>query len=435
MTRTKSRAFVILTSVWVIAAAALATRVGFAWDQQRKIPHQVLASVPFDQETGNIALALSQGKGFGNVFRKPTGPTAWLAPVYPVLLFAVFRVFGAMTVASFFAAVLLNAVFSALATLPLFAVARRVGGLGVAAGAGWAWAFLPAGVLMPFEWIWDTSLSGLLVAGLLWLTLEVAESAGAAEWSAYGLLWALALLTNPAIGVGLPFLLGWALGRARLSGHVSWARPALAVAVIILCCAPWTARNYRQFHRVIPVRSSLPFELWIGNNDIFDPHAVHGIQRITRYEETHRYSELGENGYLEEKHEKALAFIRQNPGLFLRLTLRRMAATWAGSEHPYDDFAQTDSTLARVVLALNLVLTLGTVAGLILLFARNNVFAFPVAVFPVFYPVIYYLTHTSLRYRHPIDPLVVLLTVFAVACCFYGEGLRAARPAVSDKTI
>ena len=431
MTTTKSRLLILLTSVWVIATAAVATRAAFAWDQQRKIPHQALATVPFDQETGNIALALSQGNGFGNLFRKPTGPTAWLAPVYPLLLFVVFRIFGAMTVASFFVAVLLNVLFSAAATFPLFGVARRLGGLGMAAATGWAWVFLPAGVLMPFEWIWDTSLSVLLVAGLVWLTVRIAESAGVSEWIAFGLLWALALLTNPAIGVGLP-LLGWALVGARRSAHVSWARPALAVAAIILFCLPWTVRNYRQFHRVIPVRSSLPFELWIGNNDIFDPRAVHGIQRITRYEETHRYSELGENGYLQEKREKALAFIRQNPTLFLRLTLRRIVATWAGSEHPYDDFLQTDSTLARVVLVLNLVLTLGTMAGLILLFARKNAFAFPVAVFPLFFPVIYYLTHTSLRYRHPIDPLLVLLTVFAVASCFNRKGFTGARQAVSS---
>ena len=431
MTTTKSRLLILLTSVWMIATAAFATRVAFAWDQQRRIPHQALATVPFDQETGNIALALSQGNGFGNLFRKPTGPTAWLAPVYPVLLFVIFRIFGAMTVASFFVAVLLNVLFSAAATFPLFGVARRLGGLGMAAATGWAWVFLPAGVLMPFEWIWDTSLSVLLVAGLVWLTVRIAESAGVSEWIAYGLLWALALLTNPAIGVGLPFF-AWALVGARRSPHVSRARPALAVAAIILFCLPWTVRNYREFHRVIPVRSSLPFELWIGNNDIFDPHAVHGIQRITRYEETHRYSELGENGYLQEKREKALAFIRQNPALFLRLTLRRIVVTWAGSEHPYDDFLQTDSTLARVVLVLNLVLTIGTTAGLILLFARKNVLAFPVAVFPLFFPVIYYLTHTSLRYRHPIDPLLVLLTVFAVASCFNRQGFTGTRQAVSS---
>src|SRR5499427_8504052 len=188
MTRPK-RLPLLLASVWFIFFAALTTRLLFAWNQQGKIPHTVLASVPFDQETGNIALSLEAGHGYGNLFRKDTGPTAWLAPVYPFLLFLVFRFFGAMTLASFFVAVLLNALFSAAATFPLYAIARRVAGVPIATLTAWAWAFLPAGVLMPFEWIWDTSLSVLLATSLLWVTLRVAE-ASKRSWSvAYSLLW------------------------------------------------------------------------------------------------------------------------------------------------------------------------------------------------------------------------------------------------------
>src|SRR5215475_3724043 len=147
-----NRFFLVLTSVWFIAFAALTARLLFAWDQQRKIPHSVLATVPFDQEAGNIALSLSEGNGYGNLFRKNTGPTAWLAPAYPFLLFLIFRLFGTFTIASFFAAVLANAVFSAAATFPLFAVARRLAGDPVARAAAWAWAIFPPAVLMPFEW-------------------------------------------------------------------------------------------------------------------------------------------------------------------------------------------------------------------------------------------------------------------------------------------
>src|SRR5215467_7176135 len=120
---------VIITSVWFIALAAFATRLGFAWNQETKIPHQALATVPFDQETGNIALALYEGHGYANLFRKDTGPTAWLAPVYPVLLSLIFRFFGALTLASFLVAVLVNAIFSAAATFPLYAIARRTAGV------------------------------------------------------------------------------------------------------------------------------------------------------------------------------------------------------------------------------------------------------------------------------------------------------------------
>src|SRR5215475_7075431 len=129
---------IIITSVWFIAFAALVTRLGFAWNQETKIPHSALATVPFDQESGNIALALSQGHGYANLFRRDTGPTAWLAPVYPFLLFVVFRFFGAMTLASFFVAVLLNAIFSAAAAFPLYAIARRAAGVPIAVATAWA---------------------------------------------------------------------------------------------------------------------------------------------------------------------------------------------------------------------------------------------------------------------------------------------------------
>jgi Dolichyl-phosphate-mannose-protein mannosyltransferase len=424
MTR-PNRLPLLLTSVWFIAFAALSTRVLFAWNQQGKIPHTALASVPFDQETGNIALSLSEGHGYGNLFRKDTGPTAWLAPVYPFLLFLIFRFFGAMTFASFFAAVLLNAVFSAAATFPFFAVARRAAGIPAAAVSAWIWVFLPAGILMPFEWIWDTSLSVLLAASLVWATFEAAESRKRSRWLAYGLLWAFALLTNPALGIALPFLFLWAISRRGFLGKRSWTTPAASLALIALCCLPWTLRNYHHFHRLIPIRSSLPFELWIGNNDIFDPSAVRGIQRITRYEETRRYAQLGESRYLDEKALLARSFIQEKPVLFAKLIGRRITATWFGTEHPYDDFRRTDSLLVRTVLLINLLLTAGTFAGTCWLLAKKQSLTLPLIVFPLFYPAIYYVTHTSLRYRHPIDPFLVLLTVLSVACA-----VRAFRPAV-----
>jgi hypothetical protein len=409
------RTVLLSTSVWLIAAVAFAARAGFICNQQQRIPHNVLATVPFDQEAGNIALSLSEGHGYGNLFRKATGPTAWLAPAYPFLLFLIFRALGIFTIASFFAAVLLNAAFSAAATFPVFAIARRLAGIPEARAAAWAWAILPTGVLMPFEWIWDTSLSVLLAATLVWATLRLAESSRIRAWAGYGLLWAAALLVNPVLGAGLPWLGAWAFLRLRTSSRSSWRLPAAAAAVVLLGCLPWTVRNHARFHRFIPLRSSLPFELWIGNNDIFDEHAVSGPRRITRFEQTRRYAELGENAFLDEKSRLAWRFIREKPGLFLRLTGRRLAATWFGTEHPYRAFLDAPSFFLRTILVINLLLTLGTALGIGFALLRRLPAAWPAAVFPIFYPLVFYLTHTSLRYRHPVDPLLVVWTVFAAA--------------------
>lgn len=412
---TKSRILLLLTSVWLIAAAALGTRVAFTYSQQRKIPHQILSTVPFEQETGNIAFALSQGKGFSNLFRQNTGPTAWIAPVYPFLLSLIFRVFGPFTLSSFFAAVLLNALFSAATTFPLFHFAQKVASRTIAIGTAWLWVALPAGIMMPFEWIWDTSLSVLLATTILWMTLHISESATRSLWLTYALLWAIALLANPSLGIALPFLLFWAAFRAREVVQLPWRIAVRTLLLLVLCCLPWTIRNYSAFRRVIPIRSSLPFELWIGNNDIFDPHAVNGLQRITRFEETRRYAQLGETAYLADKQIRAVTFIRQKPALFLHLTSRKIIVNWIGTEHPIDDFLHANSLLVRIVIFCNAILTVGTALGALLLARSKNPFAFPLTAFPALFPVIYYVTHPSLRYRHPIDPILIFLTVVAAA--------------------
>ena len=427
----RPRILLLVCSIWFIAAAAFATRIAFLYREQTVINHQILATVPFEQETGNIAFALSQGDGFSNLFRQPTGPTAWLAPLYPFLLSLIFRVFGAFTFSSFLVAAGLNSLFSATATFPLFHLAQKISGRSAAIAVAWLWVFLPAGILLPSEWIWDTSLSALLVVAILWLTLRISESAKLSLWLCYALLWALALLTNPSIGVALPFLLLWAFYRARDSMNLSAKIPALTLALIFLCCLPWTIRNYAAFHRVIPIRSSLPFEFWIGNNDLFDPHAINGRQRITQYEEIHRYSQLGENSYLAEKSQLASSFIRRNPLLFLRLTAKRIIATWTGTEHPFTDLlSSNNSPLARAIIVINLILTLGTILGLYFLSRAKNPAAFPIAVFPALYPIIFYLTHTSLRYRHPIDPILLLLTV-ATASNFRHNQTKSSPAAVA----
>jgi hypothetical protein len=255
------------------------------------------------------------------------------------------------------------------------------------------------------------------------------------------LLWGLALMTNPALGALLPFLLGWVVLRGRRESRWRWKRGALAVGVAALCCVPWTIRNYVAFHRLIPLRSNFPFELWIGNNDIFDEHARNGRKSITRTEEARRYAQLGETAYMAEKWQSATSFMESHPGLELRLTGRKFLAFWMGTESPIKNFRETDRNLIRGILLSSFLTAIGALFGLIVLrggrkkitqrgtegrggrekngreekaeLAGNVVW--PLAVFPLVFPCLYYVTHADLRYRHPIDPVVLLLAMVAVA--------------------
>jgi len=409
----RERILRLTASPWLIVGVAMALRTAFLLYKAYLIPAEVLAEVPFQNEAGNVAAALAQGHGFCCLFREPTGPTAWFSPVYPLLLASVFKLFGTFTLLSFYVAVLLNCVFSSLTCIPLFHAGKRVGGKETAAVASWLWAIFPAGVILPFEWIWDTSLSALLAAALLWATLELADSSFSRDFVLYGLLWGFSQLTNPALGALLPFLLGWLLYRHRGNRGEQLRLALLPVAMILLTCLPWTARNYVQFHRLIPLRSNFPYELWSGNNEIFDEHS-RAVNRITRYEQVRLYARLGETAFLDEKLQKARNFIHTHPALYAQLLGRRIVATWLGSESPWNAFMGTGSQLARFLLFWNALTLLGVIAGLVKLLLRSRAYFFLLASFPAIFPLTFYIAHTSLRHRHPCDPILALLMAIAV---------------------
>lgn len=419
----RERFYRLATSVLFITLIAMVLRTAFVFDQARLIPAEVLATVPFQNEVGNVASALADGKGFCCLFRQPTGPTAWLAPVYPLLLAALFKLFGAFTLVSFYAAILLNCIFSSLACVPVYYSGQQIGGRHVAALAAWLWAVFPSGIVMPFEWIWDTSLSALLAAALLWATLRLADALTYRDASLYGLLWGISLLTNPALGSLLPFLLGWILYRCLSTRTLRPSPLLLAVGVIILICAPWTVRNYLQFHRFIPLRSNFVYEFWSGNNEIFDEHS-RAVNRITRYEEVHLYNQTGETAFLHEKWLKAINFVRTHPGLYLQLFGRRIVATWLGTETPWQDFFRTESLFVRFLFLWNALTLLGIALGLVRLRLSHAPYFFPVAVFPIIFPITFYVAHTTLRHRHACDPVIALILTFAILGHRVRNGLK-----------
>jgi 4-amino-4-deoxy-L-arabinose transferase-like glycosyltransferase len=405
----------IATNLSLIVAASFAARLVFAIDQARKMPADLVGLVPFLNETGNVAFSLAQGHGFSSPWWQETGATAWLTPVYPWIVSIAYRVFGIHTPHAFYAVVLLNIVFSAATCVPIYFIGNRAAGLGVASGAAWLWAIFPNAILIPYEWVWDTSLSAFLMTTILWATFELAESSRWRDWTLYGALWGFALMTNPALGSMLPVLLGWAAYRGMRTRAMSMARPLLTLGIAILCCVPWTVRNYIAFHRFVPLRSNFSLELWLGNNRNFDENSQITPPADPTKEEIRKYIRMGETAFMAEKWQSATTFIRTHPRLEAALWARRFVATWTGAERPVESFQGAESNFVRVVLACNFLVAAGTLAGIAVLVLRRSAYTFPLAAVPLLYPAVYYATHTSLRYRHPIDPVLLVLVVIGVA--------------------
>jgi hypothetical protein len=167
------------------------------------------------------------------------------------------------------------------------------------------------------------------------------------------------------------------------------------------------------FHRFVPLRSNFAFELYIGNNENYDEKYRHMPGLITKDRETLRYLRMGEMPFLDEESRKATRFIETHPRMELVLFGDRFAAFWSGTPFAWETFLAADSWLVRGLILCAVLSGLGALGGIVVLLWKRSAYTFPLAVCPVVFPLVYYVTHTSLRYRHPIDPVVVLLTAVA----------------------
>jgi hypothetical protein len=405
------------TSLWMIMLVALVLRLNYMWQFQSIHPRQGVSVIPFLFESGNIAHSLATGHGFSSPFRVDTGPTAWMTPLFPLLLAAIFRIFGVYTFHAWAATVLLNISCCTLACIPIYFAARRIGGIALAAAAAWLWAIFPNAILMPIESMWDACISALLVATILWATLALdrAESKRPRNWCAYGLLWGVALMFNATLAALFPFLAGWLAYRAQQQNRAWLRNAAAAVAIIILCCVPWTVRNYRVFHQFVPLRSVLGLQLWLGNNDQTQDIFRGDLHPIYNTPEREKYMAQGEMAYMQQKKQEAIEYMLSHPAREAHLIFYRAISIWSGgTPYPLEDFIGTPSLRFRTVLAFNLAATLGTLCGIIILFRERSPFAVPLAAFPVIYPWAYYLTLALPRYRLPIDPIVMLLLALSM---------------------
>ena len=77
------------------------------------------------------------------------------------------------------------------------------------------------------------------------------------------------------------------MGRLAFAGSLlpRLRRLAFGAGCAVLCCLPWTVRNYVEFHKFIPMRSALGLALYLQNNDNYDDHPRLWPFNVTRERE------------------------------------------------------------------------------------------------------------------------------------------------------
>lgn len=417
-------------SVFVIVLVALTIRlivVSFLYQGQLNPRRD---HWPFGYETGRIARSIALGEGFANPLFQKTGPTAWMAPLYPCLVAGVFKLFGIYTASSAIILLSLNSLFSALTCVPIFYMARESFGSKVAKWAAWAWAFFPYAIYLSAEWIWETCLTTLLLTVLFWITLKLERPAPAPRtnlWAGFGLLWGITALANPAALVLLPFFVGWIcyrLHRARRAWHL---QAVVALVAMFIVVAPWFLRNYQAFHRFIPFRDNFWQEVSNGNHGDSSFRAFHATHPAQSARVEEEYNRLGEIQYMAERRREATAFIRDHLLWFAGMTFRRALLLWTGFWSIPDDghFAEPfdpEEPFDPLHILFNTTVSVLAIIGLFRAFQRRSRAVFPYAVALIIFPLIYYISNVEVRYRHPVDPEIVILAAYA--CATFRSGSR-----------
>ena len=401
---------------------------------------------PVGQEAGNVAWSLALGHGFSSPLVGMQGPTAWVAPVYPFLLAVGFKLLSMNPYHVVLFGQILNAIFSSLTCWPIYLLAKKLFSLRVALVSSWAWAILPTAILFPLEWIWDQSLSAFLLTSLLCATVylssepspKVAPKPASARreallWAGYGIGWAFTLLTNPATGLLLPLLLVWLAWKRHKSGAL-WKSPvAIAVLACVLGVVPWTARNYAAFGRFVPVKSNFGLEFWLGNNP--DVKIIWTWWRSPASDgaESNELRRLGEIAYMHDKQSEAFDFIWAHPGAFLDWSFDRFVDTWTAlwdqRADPWVNALHAGTAYAFFCSAFSLL----ALVGLLLARRADALETFPLSAAMLFFPLIYYITHSAMRYRHPIDPVMTILAVYATVWA-YARIAGKAQIQIEDKS-
>jgi len=363
----------------------------------------------FGWEMGRVARSIALGQGFSNPYDANTGPTAWEPPLYPYLMGGVFKLFGTYTYASAWVLLIVNSLFASLTTIPIFLIAVSTFGERVARWSVYAWALNPYIWYWSIHWIWDTTVTPFLLALIFLTALQLRAWRGPWGWAVFGALWGVGALDNPSMLAFLPFCGLWIWRQRFKTGLASLAGVALSSAVFFLVLSPWLIRNYEVFGRVVFIRDDFGLQFRLGNSKGAEGMLMAYLQPNLSQLELEKFQRLGELRYAAECQRLAFDWIHEHPRQFAIVSLRRFVYYWNGVPKPADSRAPWDFRNS-LFLAWSVLGIWGSIHAV----RQKARGAWLFAGLLLTYPATYYFVFPHARYRHPIEPQLVILAVYVL---------------------
>lgn len=399
----------------IVFVVALAMRLADVWGQAHENPY-------FHEPTMDEGMhhqwaqQIASGEGLGD---KPY----FRAPLYYLLLGGLYAIAGPNTALAHLCGALLGSATCVLVALLGLLLANRATGLlaGLLTAVYWPLVFFDNLLL-------TVGLEIFLNVALLVLLLLALRRRQLLLFAAAGVVWGLAALTRPNVLALAPAIAAWI---ALAAAGWSWRRRIGAIAITgaaaLLTILPVTIRNRVVGGEWVLIATNAGVNFYIGNNPLADGEAaiVPGTRRDWQggYEDTHRFAEAAAGRPLSEREvseywfQRGLAWIRAEPGAWLRLTWHKLRLFWSGYEIsnnlPVWFFARLSPLSWLYWLSFTVVAPLG-LAGLMLL-RRHE---WRVWSLPILYLVVTMATvvifFAPARYRLPVVPILILLAAFGL---------------------
>jgi hypothetical protein len=436
--------------LWIIVAVSVALRLASALYQGNVI--EALPGVTDQLSYHELANRLLDGHGFSFATgwwpaTRANQPTAHWSFLYVLFIAAIYSVFGPAPLIARLAQAFLTGI---LHPLLVWRIGNRL--FGPAAGLASAAVTAIYGYFVFYGGALVTE--SLFFLAFLWvldIVTAMAVSRGDASrrlspWVQLGFGLAAAMLLRQAFLLMVPPILAWLAWRLGIRRSAEEAPPArqalairglLALAIFASCILPWTIRNYRVFGEFVPLNTNAGFVFFWAN------HPVHGNEFIPILPNgpvnymtllPREFRRMNEAQLDRALLLRGVGFVKDDPIRYVRLSLSR-------AREYFKFWPSIDSSLTSNSIR---VLSFGLFApflfyGVFLSVTQNKGdsrrdFGGTALLLLVaaLYTLVHLLTWTLVRYRLPVDAIMMPFVGVSMVSLFHRFSMRqgavSARP-------
>jgi 4-amino-4-deoxy-L-arabinose transferase-like glycosyltransferase len=381
---------------FILAAMAVALALRVAWGIYLD-PHQLY--FPDSQQWNRIALNFLSGNGL----ILDEGAKALRPPVYSLFLSFIYFVFGKENL---LAVRIIQALVSSCTCLIVYLLGKRLFNATAAKIAMAACAIYPFFVYYSGAILTETLF--IFILSLIMLFLSARRFA----WA--GIFFGLGILCRTELVVFFFFALAgmFIIMRKREALRRAIVMTAITGAILF----PWTLRNYRVFHEFVPLTTMSGYTFYEGNGPRnptggpVDPRTVPDTQGM---------SETEKDRFLKQE---AMRAIRENPRRMTGLLWSKFKRLWNIRLNTNDPAYASRLTVLASMISFTPLLIL-FILGLVVSWKRRRELIY----------VYFLILHTtainlafvsSLRYRLPLEPFMIIVASYALVFVADRAGAR-----------